>query len=335
MTQRITLHHGSGGLSSTRLIEKLFYKHFDNPLLREGNDQAQFSVPVKQLVMTTDSYVISPLFFSGGNIGSLAVHGTINDIVMSGARPLYLSCGFILEEGLLLDTLESIVISMTEAARAAGVAIITGDTKVVERGKGDGIFINTTGIGYLKGNTRISGNQARPGDAIILSGTIGDHGIAILSQREGLELSSDIVSDSASLDSLVADMLDVDCDIHCLRDPTRGGLAATLNELCRQSNVGMLINESSIPVNQGVRGACELLGLDPLNIANEGKLVCICEAQHAEHLIEKMQAHPLGRQSCVIGEVVSDSGQLVRMNTVFGGTRIIDWPDGDPLPRIC
>ncbi len=264
----IEIGHGSGGRTSTTLIEELFVRHFDNALLDQGNDQALFTIPAGRMVISTDGHVITPLFFPGGDIGALSVHGTFNDVAMSGARPLYLSASFILEEGFPLADLERIVISMARASKNTGVPVVTGDTKVVERGKGDGVFITTTGIGMVPAGMNISGDRAKPGDAIILSGYIGNHGIAILSSREGLQFTTSIESDSAALHTLVADMVGVAPDIHCLRDPTRGGLATTLNELARQSKVGMRIREPSIPVNAEVKGACELLGLDPLYIVS-------------------------------------------------------------------
>jgi len=331
----IEMAHGSGGRVSASLIEELFIRHLDNALLRQGNDAAAFEVAVGRMVISTDAHVVSPLFFPGGDIGSLSVHGTINDVAMSGAKPLYLSASFILEEGFPLADLEKIVISMAKASREAGVPVVTGDTKVVERGKGDGVFISTTGIGLIPEAVHISGDRAEPGDLIIVNGFIGDHGTAILSSRQGLEFGTQIQSDSAALHELVADMVKVAPDIHVLRDPTRGGVATTLNEICRQSSVGMLIRERDIPVRAAVKGACELLGLDPLYIANEGKLLCICPPQAAEKLLARMQAHPLGRDAAVIGEVVADARQLVVMQTGFGGQRVVDWLAGEQLPRIC
>jgi len=331
----VDMSHGSGGRAMAQLIEELFIRHLDNDLLRQANDQALFEPPPGRLAVSTDSYVISPLFFPGGDIGSLAVHGTINDVAMAGARPLYLSAGFILEEGLLLADLERIVISMAAAARQAGTPVVAGDTKVVERGKGDGIFITTTGIGVVPENVRISGDRAEAGDRILINGSIGDHGVAILASRENLEFSTVIQSDSAALADLVAAMVQAVPDIHCLRDPTRGGLATTLNELASQSGVGMVIREDAIPVKPSVKAACELLGLDPLYIANEGKLVCICPPEQAEALLAVMRRHPLGREAAIIGEVVADPDGLVRMATGFGGHRIVDWLAGEQLPRIC
>lgn len=327
--------HGSGGRAMAQLIEELFVKHLDNALLRQANDQAMFEVSGGRMVMSTDGHVISPLFFPGGDIGSLSVHGTLNDVAMSGATPLYLAAGFILEEGFPLADLERVVVSMSAAAAKAGVPVITGDTKVVERGKGDGIFITTTGIGRVPVGVNISGDRARPGDAILVSGTIGDHGVAIMSSRENLEFETSIESDSAALHTLVADMVAAVPDIHCLRDPTRGGLATTLNELAQQSAVGMKLREEDIPVNPQVNAACELLGLDPLYVANEGKLICICEQRDAARLLEVMRAHPLGSNASIIGEVVEDSHGFVQMETGFGGNRVVDWLTGEQLPRIC
>ncbi len=327
--------HGSGGRAMAQLIEALFVKHFDNELLRQANDQAAFDVPAGRMVMSTDGHVISPLFFPGGDIGSLSVHGTINDVVMSGARPLYLSAGFILEEGFPLSDLEKIVMSMGRAASAARVPIVTGDTKVVEKGKADGVFITTTGVGVVPEGVTISGDLAQAGDVILVNGSIGDHGVAIMSSRENLQFETTIESDSAALHSLVAGMVAAAPTIHCLRDPTRGGLATTLNELAQQSQVGMKLRETSIPIRPAVSAACELLGLDPLYVANEGKLICICAQQDAQRLLEVMQAHPLGREAAIIGEVVEDQYAFVQMQTRFGGSRVVDWLAGEQLPRIC
>lgn len=331
----VDMTHGSGGRAMAQIVEQLFVKHFDNELLRQANDQAAFEVPAGRMVMSTDGHVISPLFFPGGDIGALSVHGTINDVAMAGARPLYLAAGFILEEGFPLADLERIVASMAAAARAAGVPVVTGDTKVVEKGKGDGVFITTTGVGVVPAGVDISGDRARPGDAVLLSGTIGDHGVAILSSREHLEFETRIQSDSAALHTLVAEMVAAVPGIHCLRDPTRGGLATTLNELAGQSGVGIRLQESRIPVDPAVTAACELLGLDPLYVANEGKLVCVCPADRAGRLLQVMQAHPLGRAAAIIGEVVADPHGFVQMETGFGGSRVVDWLSGEQLPRIC
>ncbi|MDJ0741348.1 MAG: hydrogenase expression/formation protein HypE [Gammaproteobacteria bacterium] len=331
----VDMTHGSGGRAMAQLIDELFVTHLDNPLLRQANDQAAFDVPAGRLVMSTDGHVISPLFFPGGDIGSLAVHGTLNDVAMAGARPLYLSAGFILEEGFALADLERIVVSMGAAAGRAGVPVVTGDTKVVERGNGDGVFITTTGVGIVPDGVDISGDRARPGDKVLVSGSIGDHGVAIMSSRENLTFETAIESDSAALHGLVAAMVDAVPGIHCLRDPTRGGLATTLNELALQSGVGMQLVEDAIPVKPAVAAACELLGLDPLYIANEGKLVCICAPADAERLLAVMHADPLGRDAAVIGDVVEDPNGFVRMQTGFGGSRVVDWLTGEQLPRIC
>ena len=331
----VDMTHGAGGRSMAQLIEELFVKHLDNDLLRQGNDQATFEVSAGRMVMSTDGHVISPLFFPGGDIGSLSVHGTINDVAMSGARPLYLSAGFILEEGFPLADLQRIVASMGRAARAAGVPVVTGDTKVVEKGKGDGVFITTTGVGVVPDGVHISGELARPRDAILVNGTMGDHGVTIMSSRENLGFETSIESDSAALHTLVADMVNAVPTIHCLRDPTRGGLGTTLNELAQQSRVGMKLNETAIPIDPAVTSACELLGLDPLYVANEGKLICICAQRDAQRLLEVMQAHPLGRNAAIVGEVIEDRHGFVQMETSFGGNRVVDWPTGEQLPRIC
>ncbi|MCW5594737.1 MAG: hydrogenase expression/formation protein HypE [Rhodocyclaceae bacterium] len=327
--------HGSGGRAMAQLIEELFLAAFDNEWLRAANDNACFAVPNGRMVMATDSHVVSPLFFPGGDIGCLSVHGTVNDVAMSGARPLYLAASFILEEGFPLADLKRIVESMAQAAREAGVAIVTGDTKVVEQGKGDGVFITTTGIGVVPEGVNISGDRAQPGDAILVSGTLGDHGVAIMSSRESLGFETTIRSDTAALHDLVARMVAAVPDIHVLRDPTRGGLATTLNEIARQSGVGMMLREEAIPVRQEVEAACEFLGLDPLYVANEGKLICLCAAEHAETLLAVMRAHPLGAEAAIIGSVHADPQHFVQMETGFGGKRIVDWLTGEQLPRIC
>jgi hydrogenase expression/formation protein HypE len=332
---RIDLGHGSGGRTMAQLIEELFEASFDNPWLAQRNDQATFEVAAGRMVMTTDGFVISPLFFPGGDIGSLAVHGTINDVAVAGARPLYLAVGMILEEGFPLADLAAIVRSMARAAKAAGVPIVTGDTKVVERGKGDGIFITTTGVGVVPDGVDIAAHRARPGDAVLLSGSIGDHGTAVLSKRENLAFETEIVSDSAALHGLVADMVAAVPGIHVMRDPTRCGLAAVLNEIARESGVGVVVREDAIPIATEVRGACELLGLDPLYVANEGKLVAFCAAGDAERLLAAMRAHPLGGGAAIIGQVIEDADGFVQMQTTFGGNRIVDWLAGEQLPRIC
>ena len=337
---RVDLTHGAGGRAMVQLVAELFARHLGNDYLGAGNDGAVLPAPTiagrpARLVVSTDCHVVTPLFFPGGDIGSLAVHGTVNDVAMMGATPLYLAAGFTLEEGFALADLERIVASMAAAARAAGVPVVTGDTKVVERGKGDGVFITTTGFGVLAEGVELGGSRARPGDAVLLSGSIGDHGIAILSKRENLAFGAPIVSDSAALHQLVAAMLATGAELRCLRDPTRGGLAATLNEIAAQSGVGMLLEERAIPVKPVVAAACELLGLDPLNIANEGKLVAICARADAERLLAAMRAQPLAPDAAIIGEVIADDHQFVQLATAVGGRRIVDWLAGDQLPRIC
>jgi hydrogenase expression/formation protein HypE len=334
-TGSVDMTHGGGGRAMADLIRDLFHRHLSNPILDQGHDAARFRVPAGRLVMSTDGHVISPLFFPGGDIGSLAVHGTLNDVAMAGARPLYMTAGFILEEGFPLVDLERIVLSMAQAAREANVPIVTGDTKVVEKGKGDGVFITTTGLGVVPDDVYIAVGNARPGQKILVSGSLGDHGVAILSKRENLEFETEIRSDSAALHTLVAAMVTEVPGIAVLRDPTRGGLAATLNEIARSARVGMVLDEAEIPVKPDVAAACELLGLDPLYVANEGKLICLCEAEDAERLLAVMRSHPLAEQAALIGEVVEDENGLVRMKTGFGGQRVVDWLAGEQLPRIC
>jgi len=332
---RVDMSHGAGGRAMAQLITDLFAAIFDNAYLAQGNDGALLQPANGRLVMATDSHVVSPLFFAGGDIGCLSVHGTVNDVAMMGAQPLYLSASFILEEGFPLADLKRIVESMAHAAREAGVPIVTGDTKVVEQGKGDGVFITTTGVGVVPDGITLSGDLAQPGDKILLSGTLGDHGMAIMSQREGLSFDAPIVSDTTALHGLVADMLASGAQLRTLRDPTRGGLATTLNEIAKQSGVGMMLQESAIPVPQPVEAACELLGLDPLYVANEGKLVAICAQEDAENLLAVMRAHPQGSQASIIGEVIADEHGFVQMTTRLGGRRIVDWLTGEQLPRIC
>ncbi len=333
----VDLTHGSGGRAMVQLIRELFAAHLGNEYLDQGNDGAALPAPSsgERLVMATDSHVVSPLFFPGGDIGCLSVHGTINDVAVMGATPLYLSAGFILEEGFPLADLARIVESMAAAAQAAGVPVVTGDTKVVERGKGDGVFITTTGVGALPAGRDIGGARARPGDAILVSGTLGDHGVAIMSRRENLSFDAPIVSDTAALHGLIAALLATGADIRVLRDPTRGGLAATLNEIAAQSGVGMMLREKDIPIHPIVAAACEFIGLDPLYVANEGKLVCVCAADDAERLLAAMRAHPLGGNAACIGAVTADDHHFVQLTTAFGGRRIVDWLAGDQLPRIC
>jgi hydrogenase expression/formation protein HypE len=331
----IVLGHGSGGKLSAELLERVFLPAFSNPTLDKLDDQAVLQVGNARLAFTTDSFVVTPIFFPGGDIGRLAINGTVNDLAMSGARPLYLAAAFILEEGLSMDELRRIVQSMSEAAKDAGVQLVTGDTKVVNKGKGDKLFISTTGIGVVERPVNISADRAQPGDKIILSGYIGDHGMAILSQRENLDFEGVIESDCAALHTLVSDMLDVSVDIRVLRDPTRGGVATVLNEIAGRSNAGMLLRETEIPVRDTVRGACELLGLDPMYVANEGKLVAIVPADVAGAIVERMRQHALGRDARIIGQVVAENPGMVLMETEIGGTRVVDTLFGEQLPRIC
>ncbi len=332
---RILLGHGSGGRLSAELLRDVFLPFFSNPLLDRMDDQAIFEIGGSRIAFTTDSFVVKPLFFPGGDIGSLAVHGTLNDLAMGGARPLFLSAAFILEEGFSTEDLRRICASMAKAAAEAGVTIITGDTKVVEKGKGDGLFINTTGIGLVPDHVRMSASRAIPGDRVILSGSIGDHGIAILASREGLEFETDILSDSAALHDLVAAMLNASNEIRCLRDPTRGGLSSALNEIATQSGVSIQIEETKIPVRAEVKGACELLGLDPLYVANEGKLVAIVAPEAADCILAAMRNNIRGAGATIIGTVGERRAGMVVMKTAFGSTRIVDLLAGDQLPRIC
>jgi hydrogenase expression/formation protein HypE len=331
---KILLAHGSGGKLSHDLIEEILLPVLDNPILDKLDDSAVFEASGR-LAFTTDSYTVNPIFFSGGDIGRLAVCGTVNDLSMSGARPLYLSLSFIIEEGLPVAELKKVIASIRNATDEAGVKIITGDTKVVNQGTADKLFINTAGVGILPEGVDISASNARPGDAIIINGNIGDHGIAVLSQREGLKFQVPVPSDCAPLNKLVAEMLTESTDIHCLRDPTRGGLATTLNDFAEQSNVGISVEEDKIPVDRAVLAACELLGFDPLYIANEGKLVAVVAPADAERVLDRMKRNKYGSRSAVIGEVVAGHpGQLV-MKTSLGASRIVDMPVGELLPRIC
>ncbi|MCM2311657.1 MAG: hydrogenase expression/formation protein HypE [Steroidobacteraceae bacterium] len=334
---RVDMGHGGGGRATAQLIAELFAMALANDHLARGDDGAVLPAPGpgERLVLSTDAHVVSPLFFPGGDIGCLAVHGTVNDVAVMGARPLYLTAGFILEEGFPLADLARIVQSMAAAAREAGVAVVAGDTKVVEKGHGDGVYITTAGLGVLPHGRDLGGRNARPGDAILVSGTIGDHGMAIMAQRESLAFESEIVSDTAALNGLVAVALEAVPSLRTLRDPTRGGLATTLNEIAVQSGVGMELDEEEIPVTPQVAAACELLGLDPLYLANEGKLVAICPPEDAARLLEALRAHPLGRHAARIGTVSDDARNFVQANTRFGGRRMIDWLTGEPLPRIC
>ncbi|WP_424360304.1 hydrogenase expression/formation protein HypE [Methylocystis parvus] len=333
---RVDLSHGAGGRAMAQLIAEIFHEALDNDWLRQGNDQAVFETVKGRMAMTTDAFVVSPLFFPGGDIGSLAVHGTINDVAMSGARPLYLSASFIIEEGFPLSDLARIAESMGAASRAASVPVIAGDTKVVERGKADGVFISTAGVGVVPEGLDLSGDKARPGDVVLISGSIGDHGVAIMSKRENLEFDCGIHSDTAALHGLVAHIVAAaGGSLRLMRDPTRGGLAATLNEIAQQSSVGFRLDEAAIPVKPEVAAACELLGLDPLNVANEGKLVAVAAPEAADALLDAMRAHPLGQAAALIGVAAEDDRRFVQLKSSFGGSRIVDWLAGEQLPRIC
>lgn len=334
-TGRVELAHGAGGRAMAQLVAELFARELGNPWLAQGDDGARLAPCAGRLVMATDAHVVSPLFFPGGDIGCLAVHGTINDVAMMGATPLYLAASFVLEEGFALAELARIVASMAAASREAGVPVVTGDTKVVERGKADGVFITTTGVGVLADGIELSGAHARAGDAVLVSGPLGEHGMAILSVRESLAFESPIVSDTAALHGLVAALLAAVPAMRVLRDPTRGGLAATLNEIAQQSAVGIVIDEAALPVRRAVAAACELLGLDPLDLACEGRLVAICPAASAADALTALRAHPLGGEAALVGEVVADQRRFVQMKTRFGGRRMVDWLAGDALPRIC
>lgn len=335
--EHITLSHGSGGKASHALIESLLIPAFQNPLLDSGADSAVFTtVPgAERIAMTTDSYVVSPLFFPGGDIGKLAVHGTINDLAMAGARPIGLSVGLILEEGLDMNVLRRVVESMADAAHAAGVPIVTGDTKVVHRGKADQLFINTSGVGLVSTDSRLSMTRVQVGDMVLLSGYIGDHGMAVMLAREALDLDADIETDSAPLHELVAALLAAAPDTRCLKDPTRGGVASTLNDIASRTQLGISIDEDTVPVRLPVRGACEILGLEPLHIANEGKLVAIVPASQAQAALEALRQHPYGTDAAIIGEVIPKPPGMVLLRTGIGGSRVLDMLVGDPLPRIC
>lgn len=332
----VELSHGAGGRASAQLIEEVFAKHFTNEWLDEGHDGALLPAIRRPVAVSCDAHVVSPLFFPGGDIGKLAVCGTVNDVAMCGAKPLYLTASFIIEEGFALADLERIVKSMAEAAQEAGVAIVTGDTKVVERGKADGVFICTSGIGEQFENTEtVSGKRAQPGDVVLVSGAIGDHGTAILSRREGLTFLTDLESDCAPLNKMVETIMKASSHVHVLRDPTRGGLAATLNEIATQSHVGIELNESAIVVHEAVNAACEFLGLDPLYVANEGKLIAICPAEEAQAVLEAMKADPYGKEAAIVGRVTEDNAGYVEMVTTVGGRRAVDWLNAEQLPRIC
>ncbi|UCC88885.1 MAG: hydrogenase expression/formation protein HypE [Anaerolineales bacterium] len=332
----VLLAHGGGGRLTQMLIERMFLPAFDNPVLENLHDGAVLDVEGARLAFSTDSFVISPLFFPGGDIGSLAVHGTLNDLAMCGARPLYLSAGLILEEGLPMEDLWRVVQSMQGAARRAGVPIVTGDTKVVDRGKGDGVFINTTGLGLIPPGIHVSPRRARPGDVVLINGAIAVHGMAVMSVREGLEFETALESDSASLHDLVARVLDIAGEqVHVLRDPTRGGVASALNEIAAQAQAGILLGEATIPIWEEVRGACEILGLDPLYVANEGKCLVIVAQEAAEAVLAVMRDHPLGQEAAIIGEIVEDHPGRVFMRSRIGGMRVVDMLSGEQLPRIC
>lgn len=331
----IQLAHGSGGRLSAQLIEQLFLPRFGNPILNQLEDQALLTVPAGRLAFSTDSFVVEPIFFPGGNIGDLAVNGTVNDICMSGAPPLYLSVAFIIEEGFPMDQLHRILLSMEHAAQAAGITIVTGDTKVVNKGSCDKIFITTSGFGLVPEGVNISAANIKPGDKIILSGTIADHGMAVMTSREALSFQTSIQSDTASLNLLVRSMLGVSQQIRALRDPTRGGLATTLNEFAQSSSIGLTFDEEKIPISLKVRGACEILGIDPLYVANEGKLVAVVPQEIADEMVQAMQAHPLGKNAVIIGEAVDAHYGMVTVQTPLGTERIVDMPVGEQLPRIC
>jgi len=334
-TECVLLDHGSGGRASHDLVEALFVSRFDNDLLGALDDAAVFDVGGSKLAFTTDSYVVDPIFFPGGDIGSLAIHGTVNDLSMRGARPLYISCGFILDEGLPIADLKEIIASMDRAAREAGVQIVAGDTKVVPHGAADKVFINTAGIGLVPTGVDISGHNAKAGDAVLINGTIGDHGVAVLSKREGLAFQTQVESDSAPLNGLVAALLAANLDVHVLRDPTRGGVATTLNEIAAQSGVAIKLVEEALPYKSSVIGACEVLGLDPLYIANEGKCLVILPHAQAERALEVMRAERYGREATLIGEVAAGPAAKVYLQTKIGGSRLVDMLTGEQLPRIC
>ena len=332
---RITMSHGAGGKATQTLIEALFLDAFRNPVLEPLEDAARLHVNGARVAMTTDSYVVSPLFFPGGDIGDLAVNGTVNDLSMAGATPLFLSAGFILEEGFPVADLARIAASMQAAARQAGVQVVTGDTKVVQKGKADGCYINTAGIGVIEHSINLGVAQARPGDVIMVSGPIGDHGITIMLARGELDIEADIYSDTAPLNGLVADLLAAAPGLHALRDATRGGVATILNEIATAAGVGVVVSEDDIPVRAVVRGASELLGIDPMYVACEGRLVAVVSPEYADNALAALRAHPLGAQAAVIGTVTAEPPGIVQLKTAFGGTRIVDLLVGDPLPRIC
>jgi len=335
MEEKILLSHGSGGKQTNSLISDLFLKYFNNEIINELNDSAQLKLDSSKIAFTTDSFVVNPVFFKGGDIGKLAVCGTVNDLAMSGAKPLYLTSAFIIEEGFPVEKLEVIVKSMADSAKEAGVQIIAGDTKVVEKGGLDGIFINTSGVGTIYENVNIKANNAEVGDVVIVNGTLGDHGMAIMCQRSGIDIEGELKSDCAALNSLVDSMLEVCPNIHVLRDATRGGVAAVLNEIADISRVSIELEENSIPISEEVKGCCELLGLDPLYIANEGKLCCFVPENYAAEVLETIKKHPMGSNAAIIGRVVEQGSHKVYLKTIIGGKRIVDMPSGQQLPRIC
>ncbi|NJB67060.1 hydrogenase expression/formation protein HypE [Desulfobaculum xiamenense] len=332
--KKVLLDYGSGGKASQRLISELFKAHFSNPVLNRLDDAAFLDI-AGPIAMSTDTFTVDPIFFPGGDIGSLAVHGTVNDVAMLGARPRFLSCAYLIEEGLEFEVLERIVASMARAAEKAGVYIVTGDTKVVPRGMADKIFINTTGVGTMLTDAYPSGENARPGDVVLVSGTMGDHGLTILAQREGLPLETKVESDSAALNHLTEKLVTEVGDIHVLRDPTRGGLATTLNEIAQSSSVGIQLEEELIPVNDGVRSGCSILGLDPLYLANEGKFLCILPEDKVEKALEVMRADENGHGACRVGTVSAENAGKVIMRTPLGGKRLLNMLEGEQLPRIC
>jgi len=331
----VLMAHGGGGRLMHRLLEDVFGKAFSNPLLDTRHDSAQFNVPLGRLAMTTDSYVVRPIFFPGGDIGSMAVHGTVNDLAMSGARPLYLTSAFIIEEGLPMQTLWRVVCSMRDAAKKCGVQIITGDTKVVDKGKGDGLFINTTGIGVLEHSLNIAPQNVQPGDAVIVSGDLGRHGMAIMAVREGLEFESQIESDSAAVHEPILELIKAGAEIHCLRDLTRGGLASALNEIAEAAGVKIAIEQNAVPVRADVNAACEILGLDVLHVANEGRFVAFVPAQEVESVLAILRQHEVSGNSVVIGRAIEKASPLVTVKSTLGVSRILDMPSGEQLPRIC
>jgi hydrogenase expression/formation protein HypE len=347
--ERITLAHGSGGEPSLKLVKELFLREFNNPFLSPLTDSAILTIPSPQsspqggegqgegarIAFTTDSYVVKPLFFPGGDIGKIAIAGTINDLSVMGARPLFISCGLIIEDGFDYETLEKIILSMKKTASEAGVQVVTGDTKVVEKGAADKIFINTAGIGLIMDGIELKREKIKIGDSIIISGTIGDHGISVLSKREGIELESEIESDCKPLNSLITTVLESGADVKFMRDPTRGGLAATLNEFANNMNWGIQLNETEIPIRDEVRSVSDILGFDPLYIANEGKVVIVVSAMDKDKVLNIMKTHPHGRGARIIGEIISSPKGVVTLKTIVGGTRIVDMPSGEQLPRIC